>query len=126
MPCAPSKKRSRPRSSVKDTLDDVRKLLKEYDQLFLTHILEAKRTFQAIEAHLVKQTEQLEMVRLTGETAEETFLNVLLAIRQCDALKAWFPAQKGFSEGHVAGPHPTWIGARANNAEDPLIQANDG
>lgn len=52
------------------------------------------------------QNEELRLLKKSNETVEETLLNVLLAIRQHESMKAWYPAQKGYEEMKVVGIHP--------------------
>jgi hypothetical protein len=48
----------------------------------------------------------LDQIAHSNQNLEETLLNVLLAIRQNEYLQAWYPAQNGYKEMKVTGPHP--------------------
>lgn len=50
-----------------------------------------------------KQLEVMEKVVVINSNAEETLCNVLLAIRQNQALQPWYPPQKGEPEKYVVG-----------------------
>ena len=50
--------------------------------------------------------EHVRKLTYTAECAEETLLNVLVAIRQNESLQAHVPAQHGYPEMQLAGIHP--------------------
>lgn len=66
---------------------------------FLKILNELKKMIKSHEEFLIK-------ISLTNQMAEDTLLNVLLAIRQNESLQAWYPAQKGIQESYVVGSHP--------------------
>jgi hypothetical protein len=59
---------------------------------------------------------------LAVQGAEDTLLNVLVAIRQNEALQAWYPPQQGYPEMKVVGSHPCSDVARRKRK---LIEAED-
>jgi hypothetical protein len=63
-------------------------------------ILELKKMLSDYENRLIKITE-------INIAAEETLTNVLLAIRQCEFLQAWYPPQSGYPAMKITGRHPT-------------------
>lgn len=73
-------------------------------------VREIKRANESLLSVVTKRfNEQNDMLSDTcyvTECAEDTLMNVLLAIRQNDYLQAWYPAQHGEAEMKVVGTHP--------------------
>lgn len=59
-----------------------------------------------VRVSILEHEKHLQDLSESNRNLEETVLNVLLAIRQNEYLQAWYPAQSGFEEMKVTGPHP--------------------
>lgn len=86
------------KKQIEDLIDFQKKNLNLLIELnkSLVHV---QKKMGEYDARLVKITE-------INSFAEETFSNVLLAIRQNEFLQAYYPPQKGYPEMKVVGRHP--------------------
>lgn len=104
--------------------EDEMKLIKDNVTKVLANV---NRDFGAMKSVIQKSMEELNRLAVSGfeklqehdkilmqikecnENAEQTLLNVLLAIRQNEYLQAWYPAQKGIPEMKITGKHPLQV-----------------
>lgn len=69
-------------------------------------IQEQKSVNKQVTKQLSEQNKILNQLNNSNTNVEETLLNVLLAIRQNECYKAWYPQQMGYPDIKVTGPHP--------------------
>lgn len=65
-----------------------------------------KGIYKNIESGIKDQNVLLKEIKTVMECAEETLMNVLMAIRQNEYLQAWYPAQNGLPSKMIVGKHP--------------------
>lgn len=104
-----SEKEPRKEKSVSEELAALRREFETMMSIF-------KRSVRKMDEYVLLSTqrmdefsENLQRVMQTNQAAEETLLNVLVAIRQNEYLQAWTPAQHGYDAIKIAGPHPAKI-----------------
>jgi len=83
---------------------------KSQDKMF-EFFTSCREDFDNIKDRLDMHEQEIGKIVPITTLLEETTMNVLLAIRQNDYLQAWYPAQQGYAQMKVAGPHPAKLSA---------------
>lgn len=86
------------------------------NMVVICSVLKGCRDLLTVCGDMISDTrEMVKQNNKVTDNVDETLGNVLLAIRQNEYLKAWYPAQHGFPEMKVEGKHPakTFGGKRA-------------
>lgn len=96
-------------SSVKTVVASMKKINEELKTDISKNLKDTFKIAQITKKAVDKHTDFLESTKECFENCEDTFLNVLVAIRQNEYLQANYPAQKGYPEMKVTGPHPSKI-----------------
>jgi len=90
----------------------------EVEDMLNKNLKECLSLFKEMSRVMKEHREFLERITEANEAAEDTLLNVLLAIRQNDYLQAWYPKQGNHAEMKVVGHHPA--GAFATKKESKI------
>lgn len=93
---------------MKQFLEDTHDFLKQGKRMYKevsVFLRKANKLMLEAKKDQRKQEDFLSKIAYTNENVEETLCNVLLAIRQCEFLKAWYPAQQGQKEQYVVGKY---------------------
>jgi uncharacterized protein YgbK (DUF1537 family) len=102
--------------SYKLNVDSQLRELKKEVRAIRTEALRIIRKNNSTVVDIYRKVNQFEAILAqlgkSNETVEETLCNVLLAIKQNQYLQAWYPAQKGYPEMMVVGPHPSKLDSK--------------
>jgi len=93
------------KSSIIGNLNKIRITFDIIERKFNKFIADSNKANKLLVDSITKQEKLLKSVANISDNAEQTLLNVLLAIRQNEYLQAWYPAQEGEPETYVVGHH---------------------